>query len=401
MQKKFTLLLIGLVSFSFMPVCTQAQLFDKIKKKANDVINKASEKPAGSKQTEPAKRDTVPDENKKSTSKSASEGQSLDAYQNYDFVPGENIVFEDDFAGDELGEFPSHWSLVDGQATLNVVDDKRALLISSNGTYVKPLIKNPTYLTDTFTIEFDHFVKSGWGFVVYFYPNDKVIKGSDQAIGYVDFCSACSWNSVTTWVQGESSKTVALPTAIAGENIFNKWHHIAIIYKNKRLKIYIDQYRVISLPEFNATPRAFAIKGDAYYKPPYGFANVRVANGGGMKTNEKKFSDPKIITHINFDVDKASIKPESMGILNNVAEILRNNPQLKFEIQGHTDNTGNATHNLSLSQQRAEAVRNQLIQMGIEDGRLTAKGLGDTKPIADNSTMEGKANNRRVEFVKL
>ena len=116
----------------------------------------------------------------------------------------------------------------------------------------------------------------------------------------------------------------------------------------------------------------------------------------------KKFTESKIVTHgINFDIDKANIKPESMGTLNMIVQVMKDNPGIKFEVDGHTDNSGTAAHNLTLSQQRANAVKDELIKLGIDASRLSAKGLGDTKPIADNSSIEGKANNRRVEFVKM
>ncbi len=79
---------------------------------------------------------------------------------------------------------------------------------------------------------------------------------------------------------------------------------------------------------------------------------------------------------------------------------MRDNPDLIFEVDGHTDNTGTAAHNLELSAQRAEAVKKQLMAMGIQGDRLTTKGFGDTQPLADNMASDGKANNRRVEFVK-
>jgi len=82
-------------------------------------------------------------------------------------------------------------------------------------------------------------------------------------------------------------------------------------------------------------------------------------------------------------------------------KILQNNPDLKFEVDGHTDNSGNAQHNMELSQQRADAVKKQLVSMGIDASRLTTKGFGDTKPISTNDTPDGKSNNRRVEFVRL
>jgi OOP family OmpA-OmpF porin len=116
----------------------------------------------------------------------------------------------------------------------------------------------------------------------------------------------------------------------------------------------------------------------------------------------KTFTEAKIVTHgINFDVDKSSLKPESMGTLNMILRVMKDNPGLKFEVDGYTDNSGQATHNLTLSQERADAVKDELIKLGIDPSRLTAKGFGDTKPISDNNTPEGKANNRRVEFVRM
>ena len=336
-----------------------------------------------------------------SSESTASHSPSLEAYQNYDFVPGDKIVFEDNFEGDVAGEFPEHWAIADGQATMNAADGKNALLITASGTRVRPLMKNMVYLTDTFTIEFDQLAVKGYGLQLYFYPNDKEARIHDGEIASIDLCSSNSWTRMYTQVVGERSQSVDLPTAVAGENYLGKWHHIALIYKNKMLKLYIDQYRVLSMPEFNVAPKSFAFRADGSTASPIVIASVRVANGGGMTNINKKFTDSKIITHINFDIDKATIKAESMGTLNEITALLKSNPDLKFDIQGYTDNSGDAAHNLILSQQRADAVRKQLIKMGTDAARLTSKGLGDTAPIADNSTPEGKANNRRVEFITI
>jgi OmpA-OmpF porin, OOP family len=165
------------------------------------------------------------------------------------------------------------------------------------------------------------------------------------------------------------------------------------------MKIYLDQIRLYVIPE---------VKDDGINKFAVRVAgkcvvtNIRIAEGCGMNMIGQKFTDAKIVTHgINFEVDKSSIRPESMGTLNMIVQIMKDNPDIKFDIEGFTDNTGNAAHNLTLSDARANAVKAQLISMGVSASRLTSKGFGDTKPISDNNTPEGRANNRRVEFVKI
>ena len=104
---------------------------------------------------------------------------------------------------------------------------------------------------------------------------------------------------------------------------------------------------------------------------------------------------------VHFDTGKATIKPESSECLEQVVKLLTNNPSWKMQIEGHTDNVGGKEVNLNLSQQRADAVRAWLVGKGIAGSRLTARGLGDAKGVADNATDEGRAKNRRVALVKM
>lgn len=319
-------------------------------------------------------------------------------FQNYDFIAGEKILFEDNFQEDQNGEFPAHWKLVSGQAVVNVIEGKPSLLLTEgNYAVVTPRMKTNKYLSDEFTLEFDFIYKKNSdgensdAIGIEFYYNKP-------DVGY-EFPFRVRFGSGDVVID---ELTKAYPEELTN-TFFNKWHHAAIIYKKGTVKTYIDQYRVCVNPNLEQfKPDRIAFDGGGSETSPIVFTNVKLADGGGMNAIGKKFTDSKIVTHgINFDVNKASIKPESMGTLNGIVKIMSDNPEIKFEVGGHTDGDGDEVLNLKLSQERAEAVRTQLISMGIATARLTAKGYGKTKPIADNATWEGKATNRRVEFVKL
>ncbi|MBX3129887.1 MAG: OmpA family protein [Polyangiaceae bacterium] len=107
----------------------------------------------------------------------------------------------------------------------------------------------------------------------------------------------------------------------------------------------------------------------------------------------------EILERVEFDTNKATIRPESDGVLTAVLDVLKKYPQIKkVRVEGHTDNRGGAAHNLGLSKRRAAAVMKWLIDRGIDKGRLVSDGLGQTKPIDTNDTADGRQNNRRVEF---
>lgn len=308
------------------------------------------------------------------------------AYNNFDFVAGEKILFEDNFEQDMDGEFAAHWKLIAGQATVNTKDGNKYFFLTE-GNYAKvcPRMKTSSYLGESFTVELDYLVSAdmeGNGILVFLTD----ASGDDgRSLGI-------SQNEVRT-NYFDNDLRAEFPAELT-----HGWHHISIAYKKGQIKVYVDQTRALVIPDCGFVPVSLEFGGIA----PMVFDNVKIADGGGMNMLNKLLTDGKFITHgITFDVNKAVIKPESMGILNDMAKFLKENPSLKVEIGGHTDSDGSADLNQKLSQKRADAVKNQLVSMGVDASRMTAKGYGASKPISGNDTPEGKANNRRVEFTRL
>lgn len=318
---------------------------------------------------------------------------TLTTYSNYDFVPGEQVVFEDHFTDDQDGEFPAHWHLNKGQGVINKIGGEQAFfLIQGNYVRVAPRMKTEKdYLPENFTVEFDFYPIEGSYMPMLMFTTDK-----DESRN-IQFGKEVGTSYFKTDLNND------YPGDKSDEHYYGRWHHAAMIKKGNQIKCYEDQYRVLVIPDCEDCKMSYVeVGGIGDQEKPIVFRNFRIAEGGNMNLIGQKFTDARIITHgINFDIDKSTIRPESMGTLNMIVNVMKTNPDLKFEVDGHTDNTGDATHNMQLSQQRADAVKTQLVTMGIDASRLTTKGFGDTKPISDNTTQEGKANNRRVEFVKM
>lgn len=322
------------------------------------------------------------------------------AYANYDFVAGDKIIFQPDFSSEADAEIPSHFTVTSGSAEIQTVDGQKVLhLDPGTGACVLPLMNSLHYLPDQFTVEFDMLFEGlqatrfdpMMDFLVNFHaPEDRNYNG------YPKYSFRLASNDRYYWA-GQPAQQVP-PSVKASLSTPGAWHHIAI-YLNKALgKVYIDQYRLAAT---NTVPQGaghLAIRSNGKYG--VFIKDVRIAQGGDDKY-KKIVTEGKFITHgILFDVNKASIKPESTGSLKEITTLMKAHPDLQFEIDGHTDSDGNPDANLQLSRQRADAVKAALVDMGVDAGRLTTKGFGASKPMDTNGTAEGKANNRRVEFIR-
>lgn len=142
--------------------------------------------------------------------------------------------------------------------------------------------------------------------------------------------------------------------------------------------------------------------------PPHGYVVVLEKEGmkqslGFLDASAMKQAidkDGRVALHVNFDTDKATLRPDAQPVIDEIGKLLGGDPALKLSIEGHTDNTGTATHNQELSSARARSVLGALVGLGIDPARLSSKGYGQDKPVADNATEAGRASNRRVELVK-
>lgn len=321
------------------------------------------------------------------------------AHRNYDFVPGEKVIFQPDMTQEPDGELPARFAIRKGGAEVQLFEGKKVLHLQPNAqTAVEPLMSTDHYLPEQFTLEFDVMYENSEG--SYFrYASDFRIgfsKADDR-----DFPSGGLYafviNNTSRCAFGPTGTQQFPPALQKTFGVGNTWHHIAIYVRRAVGKAYVDSFRVCATNALPVGADRLYIKADRY---GIKIRNLRLAQGG-TDQYQKIVTDGKLVTHdITFDVNKAVIRPESMGVLNQVATLMKAHSDLRFDIEGHTDNTGTADANQKLSQSRAEAVRAGLVSLGVEQSRLTATGFGESRPIDTNDTSDGRANNRRVEFVK-
>jgi len=335
-------------------------------------------------------------DNSSSNNKKATNQPNV-VWSKFDFVPGDEVIFEDGPSTDEEnGEFPSRWDLYKGSAEIGEMNGEPVIMFLARGGMIVPYLKNSKedYLPEIFTIELD----------VWFDEDNSNahrywIKLKDDKNQFYKTTN----DNLEVYANGLQFLNTKKPYP-GRENLnwnVNKvgvWRHISIAYTKGKFKAYMDDTRLINVPHLEMNPWGITIKAEndkMYIK------NFRIAKGG-VKYYDRVLSEGKIIVNgIRFDVNKATIKPESMGPINKIYQLMEKNPDINFSVEGHTDADGGDDTNLKLSKARGKAVMDKLIAMGISSDRLKSNGFGESKPLDNNSTPEGKANNRRVEFVKF
>ncbi|MBA2706854.1 MAG: OmpA family protein [Gemmatimonadaceae bacterium] len=315
-------------------------------------------------------------------------------WANYDFIPGQRTIFFTDFSEDQVGNFPQRLEFKTG--AMEVVEfegGQRALRASSQGDFVIPL---PEVLPDRFTIELDVTGRAGLG------VGAETIKLAGGRKSGDNKFSEVAWGHGGFYLLGGPVQ-INLDTKDR-ERYLGKPASFRLLGDGKYLKAYVDERRLANVPNaaFQRDKALFIrLEGRDDDKDAVYLTRIRVAESQKTIYDELNAKGRWATQGILFDTGKSNIKPESTPTLKQIATTLKEHPDLKIEIQGHTDNVGKADANLKLSQARAEAVKRVLAaEYGVKADQLTAKGYGDTKPSGANKTPEGRANNRRVELVK-
>lgn len=340
----------------------------------------------------------------------AASAPSFQSYSKFDFVPGEKVVAAEDFAQDAIGDFPAKWNTnASGEVVTIAGQPGRWLKLTRAGFFTPEFV---TDLPDNVTVEFD--LATPPGFDAGFPLETAVVQLN--ATGIADWQTATNSfiftahpsasqgaTQMTTRQDGTSAPGNSSTTTQLAAN--GKPVHIAVWRQRQRVRVYMNEEKVWDMPRAAAASAKF--NSLIFFVPggcgncEYYLANLRVATGA-PDTRNKILSEGKWVTHgILFDVNSDRIKPESYGTLKEVAGVLVESADVKVLIVGHTDADGDDAANMDLSRRRAASVRSALVsEFKIDAGRLDTDGKGETQPIDKNDNAAGKANNRRVEFIK-
>lgn len=339
---------------------------------------------------------------------------NLEVYSKFDFVPGDKVLFYDDFSQDFIGDFPSKWN-TNGSGEVVKINN-----VEGNWFEIKPghsviYIPDLKDLPEDYTIEFDVVTQgfsnktSSSSYLQFSLTDSDALKRhSDNYIQ--SSISLCQYNSYgihsSNHFNGKRGGIDSKVAADIREELLNQ-PHIAIAVTKNRYRLWVNETKYLDIPrmveELNVLKHIkFNLVGLKEGEERIFISNLRVADGG-EDLRRKLLSEGKISTNgILFDSGSANIKPQSLGIVLQISQVLLQDENMKLNIVGHTDADGNSGTNMTLSKQRAESVKNALVNLyNIPASRLQTDGKGASVPVADNTSADGKAQNRRVEFIKI
>ncbi|HEY0678160.1 MAG TPA: OmpA family protein [Chitinophagaceae bacterium] len=350
--------------------------------------------------------------------------ENFTAYSKFDFVAGEKILYGEDFSQDAIGELPLNWN-TSGKAAVVTLKDFTGnwLRMYQNSIY---LTANKKEFPKDFTIEFDMILQFNYKshtlpLVTVGILSSGDLETTDNALlqtpsvfksaqlGLRPYANGSSSVSFKSFLNKKEYFTSGDQKMSSLQDYYNKVTHIAMQVQGSRLRIWINSEKAFDIPKALDTQYVFnqlffKIHNSGYKEDEIGFflSNIKVA-AGLPDTRHKLIDEGQFSTNgILFEIESAAIKPESYGVIKEVAGVLKEHSSVRIKIEGHTSSDGNDASNMKLSERRAAAVKDVLVKdFGIEESRISTAGKGETEPVADNKTREGKLQNRRVAFIKL
>lgn len=402
----------------------QQRVDNKIDQQIDKALDKAEGKQKTSKDTKSGKAEAPAEESDGEESTPKKEEHSFNSFKKFDFIPGDSILYAEDFSQDELAEFPLNWN-TNGTGEVMPLDgiDGRWLRVHKNFRY---LSANQSEFGENYTVEFDIVMQlknNGWMF-----PNIKfgLFSAGDKSktdnrflthFGETNYIEADlhpgtggnSYSRLYSSANGRTHFSSASMPATVMEQFYFKPLHISIQVQKERFRMWVNSDKIFDVPKAVPPGAAlnqliFEIGSTNYPEDKYGLyiSNIKVATGR-PDTRHKLIEEGRFsTTGILFDLNSAVIKPESYAVVKDIAGVLKQFPAVKVKVVGHTSSDGDDNANMELSKKRAAAVKELLTkEFGVEADRIETEGKGETQPVADNKTREGKAANRRVEFIKL
>ena len=338
----------------------------------------------------------------------------------YDFVQGDKIIAYEDFNSVNTGDFPLKWN-TNASAEVVTVDNMEGkwLKIGEKGIFRPEFI---TSLPANFTFEFDLAVNNA-NYLSPLCVNIANLKKPEDFVDYaylvslrpehavhLEFAAANSiYDGKSKLITGKSG-TPVIDNAVnfkVWDVSKNNLAHISLWRQDQRLRVYLKGEKIWDSPRAFEAPGKYNAITFAFYGP-YGkedyylLSNLRLAIGAPDTRNKLLTEGKFVTTGIHFDVNSDKIKPDSYGILKEIAAVLKENEAVKIKITGHTDSDGDDSENMALSKRRAESVKNALMnEFQISSARMETDGKGESMPVGKNDAPEGKAQNRRVEFMKI
>lgn len=389
---------------------------ERIENKAGEAVDKGLDEientvTGKSKSTDEEASDeetATPAQTKKTTPTAPANAPALMSNTKYDFVPGDKILYFEDFAQDAVGDFPALWTTNGGGEvkTLNLASGNWFHMNKEDAVYC---YTKSIAFPQNFIMEFDVIPDGNFsnGYTITFYEDPENVELTDDLYPgtkglHISFDEG-TWytkgyhNEMDAggWIEGQSTTKPV---------VYGQVNHVIIWVQNRRVRMYHQGAKVLDMPtnihagtKFNR----FRFSGWSTYSTPY-VSNLKITTAT-PDMRSKLLTEGKLVTYgIYFDVNKDVVKAESFGTISEIAQTLKENPTVRIKIIGHTDSDGDDAKNLDLSRRRALSVKNTLVnQFGIDASRIQTDGKGETEPLATNTTSESKAKNRRVEFIKL